>query len=137
MVSIGYAGCACLEAQDEKTAIYSYIGENFNLADKALKTSLESKRGLFTISKASLVEPEVHSRIRKTPRGKKLVEEKIVRLPNVGAIIADGGVVVDELCGIDEAGCTYRNGIYHVLLTRIFEEYQKAGALPETAAFIV
>ncbi len=136
-MSIGYTGHARLEAQDEKTAIYSYTGENFNLQDKALKASLESKRGAFTISKASLVEPEIHSRIRKTPRGKKLVENRIVRFPNVMGIIADGGIVVDELCGIDEAGCTYQNGVYHVLLIRLFEEYQKTGALPETATFIV
>ena len=99
-MSVGYAGCARLEAQDEKTAIYSYAGENFNL------------------------------------RGKKLVEKRIVRFPNIGVVIADGGIVIDELCGIDEAGCTYQNGVCIVLLIRVFEKYQETGALPGMTAFI-
>lgn len=137
-MSIGFTGYAHLEVEDDETAIYSYSGQNFNLGnDKELKERLEAKRGMFTIRKSALVEPEIHSRVRKTSRGKKLVEKRIVRFPDIGAIIRDGGITIDELCGIDAEGLTYNMGVYQVLLRNIFEEFQKTGSLPEKAAFIV
>lgn len=137
-MSLGYVGHAQLEAQDTEIAIYSYTGENWNVQDEAIRKRLESTIGQITIDKSCLIEPELHSKVRKMSNGrKKLVEKKIVRHPDISELISDGSIVVDELCGVDAEASDYRPYIYIRLLRIIFESYQLNGRLPEKEEFIL
>lgn len=137
-MSLGYVGHARLEAEDTEIAIYSYTGENWNVQDEAVRKRLESAVGQLTIDKSCLIEPELRSKVKKMPNGrKKLVEKKIVRLPDISELISDGSIVVDELCGIDAEASDYRPCIYMRLLRIIFESYQLNGRLPEEEGFVL
>ena len=75
-----------------------------------------------SIDKSCLIEPELHSKVRRMPNGrKKLVEKRIVRHPDISGLISDGSIVVDELCGIDAEASDYRPRIYMRLLRIILE----------------
>ena len=134
-MSLGYVGHARLEAEDAEIAIYSYTGENWNVQDNAIRKRLESTIGQFTIDKSCLIEPELRSKVRKMPNGrKKLVEKRIVRHPDISELISDGNIVVDELCGVDAEASDYRPCIYMRLLRLIFESYQLTGDFPKRKA---
>ena len=137
-MSLGYVGHARLEAEDAEIAIYSYTGENWNVQDDAIRKRLESAIGQFTIDKSCLIEPELRSKVRKMPNGRKeFVEKRIVRHPDISELISDGNIVVDELCGVDAEASDYRPRIYMRLLRIIFESYQLNGRLPEKEGFIL
>ena len=137
-MSLGYVGHARLEAEDAEIAIYSYTGENWNVRDEAIRKRLESTIGQITIDKSCLIEPELHSKVRRMPNGrKKLVEKRIIRHPDISELISDGSIVVDELCGVDAEASDYRPCIYIRLLHIIFESYQLNGRLPEKEGFIL
>ena len=51
-MSLGYAGHARLEVEDDEIAIYSYTGENWNVRDEDARSALVSEEGQFTISKS-------------------------------------------------------------------------------------
>lgn len=136
-MSLGYVGHAQLEVEDTEIAIYSYTGENWNVQDEAIRKRLASTIGQLTIDKSCLIEPELHSKVRKTPNGrKKLVEKIIVRHPDISELISDGSIVVDGLCGVDAEASDYRPRIYMRLLRIIFESYQLNGRLPEKEGLI-
>lgn len=136
-MSLGYVGHAQLEVEDAEIAIYSYTGENWNVQDEAIRKRLESTIGQLTIDKSCLIEPELHSKVRKMPNGrKKLVEKIIVRHPDISELISDGSIVVDGLCGVDAEASDYRPRIYMRLLRIIFESYQLNGRLPEKEGII-
>lgn len=136
-MSLGYVGHAQLEVEDTEIAIYSYTGENWNVQDEAIRKRLASTIGQLTIDKSCLIEPELHSKVRKMPNGrKKLVEKIIVRHPDISELISDGSIVVDGLCGVDAEASDYRPRIYMRLLRIIFESYQLNGRLPEKEGLI-
>ena len=136
-MSLGYVGHAQLEVEDTEIAIYSYAGENWNVQDEAIRKRLASTIGQLTIDKSCLIEPELHSKVRKMPNGrKKLVEKMIVRHPDISELISDGSIVVDGLCGVDAETSDYRPRIYMRLLRIIFESYQLNGRLPEKEGLI-
>ena len=137
-MSLGYVGHARLEAEDTEIAIYSYTGENWNVRDEAIRKRFESTIGQITIDKSCLIEPELHSKVRRMPNGrKKLVEKRIIRHPDISELISDGSIVVDELCGVDAEASDCRPCIYIRLLRIIFESYQLNGRLPEKEGFIL
>ena len=136
-MSLGYVGHTQLEVEDTEIAIYSYTGENWNVQDEAIRKRLASTIGQLTIDKSCLIEPELHSKVRKMPNGrKKLVEQIIVRHPDISELISDGSIVVDGLCGVDAEASDYRPRIYMRLLRIIFESYQLNGRLPEKEGLI-
>lgn len=136
-MSLGYVGHTQLEVEDTEIAIYSYTGENWNVQDEAIRKRLASTIGQLTIDKSCLIEPELHSKVRKMPNvRKKLVEKIIVRHPDISELISDGSIVVDGLCGVDAEASDYRPRIYMRLLRIIFESYQLNGRLPEKEGLI-
>lgn len=120
-MSLGYVGHARLEAEDTEIAIYSYTGENWNVQDEAIRKRLESTIGQITIDKSCLIEPELHSKVRRMPNGRKnLVEKRIVRHPDISGLISDGSIVVDELCGVDAEASDYRPPNLHAAAAHHF-----------------
>lgn len=136
-MTLGYAGHARLEAEDDEIAIYSYTGEDWNVQDKSVRDALVSDSGQLTISKSCLIEPEIRSKARKLNGRKRLVEKTIVRDPNLADLIRNGDIIVDKLCAVDSEASVYPPRIYARLLRLIFRSYQINGRLPEKEGFIV
>lgn len=63
-MTLGYAGHARLEAEDDEIAIYSYTGEDWNVQDESARNALECDSGQFTISKSCLIEPEIRRKVK-------------------------------------------------------------------------
>ena len=137
-MSLGYAGHAQLEAEDDAIAIYSYTGENRNVRDEGARSALESEEGQLTISKSCLIELAMHRKVKRLPNGRKgRVEKAIVRHPDLAGMMDRGDIVVDKLCGVDTEAFGYRPCIYLCLLRYIFESYQLNGRLPEKEGFVM
>lgn len=138
-MSLDYVGFCYLEIEDPDYAIYSYRGEDWNLKPE-VREQLEHIKGSFTIAKSCLEEPEIHRRVKKTPKGKKkFVEKIIVHTPDINAHIASGDVVIDNLCGVDmirNKSSFSRPSIVHSLLDKVFISYQECGHLPDEVCFI-
>lgn len=136
-MTLGYAGHARLEAEDDEIAICSYTGEDWNAHDESVRDALVSDSGQLTISKFCLIEPEIRSKVRKINGRKRLVEKTIVRDPDLADLIRNGDIVADKLCAVDSEASAYRPPIYARLLRLIFRSYQGNGRLPEKEGFIV
>lgn len=118
-------------------AIYSYAGENWNVQDEAMRKRLESTIGQITIDKSCLIEPELHSKVRRMPNGrKKLVEKRTIRHSDISELISDGSIAVDGLCGGAAGASDCRPRIYMWLLRLICESNQLNGRLPEKEGLI-
>lgn len=137
-MSLGYAGHARLEVEDDEIAIYSYTGENWNVRDEGVRSALESEEGQFTISKSCLIELAMHRKVERLPDGGKgRVEKAIVKNPDLAGMMDRGDIVVDKLCGVDTEAFGYRPCIYRCLPRHIFESYQLDGRLPEKEGFVM
>lgn len=77
-MSLGYAGHARLEVEDDEIAIYSYTGENWNVRDKDARNALESDEGQFVISKSCLIELAMHGKVKRLPNGRLPEKEGFV-----------------------------------------------------------
>ena len=137
-MSLGYAGHARLEVEDDEIAIYSYTGENRNVRDEGARNALEGEEGQFTVSKSCLVELAMHRKVKRLPNGRKgRVEKAIVRHPDLAGMMDRGDIVVDKLCGVDAEMSGYRPCIHRCLLRHIFESHQLNGRLPEKEGFVM
>lgn len=118
-------------------AIYSYAGENRNVQDEAMRKRLESTIGQITIDKSCFIEPELRSKVRRMPNGrKKLVEKRIIRHSDISELISDGSIAVDGLRGVDAGASDCRPRIFMWLLRLIYESNQLNGRLPEKEGLI-
>lgn len=137
-MSLGYAGYARLEVEDDEIAIYSYTGEDWNVRDEDARSALESEGGRFTISKSCLIELAMRRKVKRLPDGRKgRVEKAIVRHPDLAGMMDRGDIVVDKLCGVDAEMSGYRPCIHRCLLRHIFESYQLNGRLSEKEGFVM
>lgn len=138
-MSRGYAGFCRIEAEDKQTAIYSYRGENWNLP-KDVSAKLEAEEGMFTVDKSCFIEPEVRRRIKKVRGKKKLVEKVIPVSVDVDALIEDGSISIDQLCGLDKRLKDKGDSLpYYIwmLLDCLFDRYQEEGEVPKVCGFVV
>ena len=84
-MSRGFGGSARIVLQDENTAVYEYAP--FNLNEPEYRNSEHTYDGLITISKDSMVEPEIHEKLKRMPSGrKKLIVKRIRRDVNYSAL---------------------------------------------------
>lgn len=137
-MSLGYAGHAWLEVEDDAIAIYSYTGENRNVRDEGARSALKSEEGQLTISKSCLIELAMYRKVKRLPGGRKeRVEKTIVRHPDLAGMMDRGDIVVDKLCGVDAEMSGCRPCIHRCLFRHIFESYQLNGRLPEKEGFVM
>ena len=138
-MSLGYEGTCKLVMQDDEIAIYAYSGANFNDNYELRKEHVLDYDGEILIYKRCLEEPEIHTKIKRGPSGRKFEEVKrITHTPSVVKHITNGDVVVEKECF--NAFRRYTNMdidyIAYMLVYKIFMYYQKNGYLPETEGFI-
>ena len=139
-VSLGYYGTCHKELEDDAVVIYSYRGEDWNLP-KEERGRLEAIPGMFTIQKSTLEEPEIHvKRGRVSKRRKGLIEKRIPRTPDIVGHVRDGGITIDEPCGVDAFDPSPYYGdvprCAYILLSHVFKHYMMTGELPENEEFI-
>ena len=138
-MSLGYEGVCKLVEQDEEIAIYAYSGANINDNYELRKQHILDYDGEILIYKRCLEEPEIHTKTKRRPSGRKYEEVKrITHFPSVAKHIKNGDVVIEKECF--NAFRRYANMeidyIAYRLIEKIFTYYQENGCLPEKEGFI-
>ena len=64
-MSLGIGSFCKLIAQDDNTVIYEY--GSYNLNEPKYENNNRISDGIITISKSSLIEPEIHDKIKRLP----------------------------------------------------------------------
>lgn len=81
-MSLGYTGMCKKELEDDEIVIYSYAGENWNDDGKSKSGDSLLCDGSFIIHKDCFEEPEIHSKSKRMPSGrKKIIEKRITHVP--------------------------------------------------------
>ena len=138
-MSLGYEGICRLVMQDDEGAIYAYSGANINDNYELRMAHALDYDGEILIYKRCLEEPEIHTKLKRRPSGRKYEEVKrITHFPNIVEHIRKGNVIVEKECfnafrlysGMEIDYIAYR------LIVNIFIYYQENGCLPEKEGFI-
>ena len=81
--------------EDENTVVYEYYA--YNLNEEEYRNREHIYDGMITIDKRSLVEPEIHEKLKKQPSGrKKLITKRIPREVDYSALITAGKINVEN-----------------------------------------
>jgi len=134
-MSRGFGGSARIVLQDENTAVYEYAP--FNLNEPEYRNSEHTYDGLITISKDSMVEPEIHEKLKRMPSGrKKLIVKRIRRDVDYSALLAAGKITIENSRYCWHLVGTEKNiGMMAMrIVFRIYDHYQDEGTLPETVS---
>lgn len=134
-MSRGFGGSARMVLQDENTVVYEYAP--FNLNEPEYRNGDHIYDGLITISKDSLVEPEIHEKLKRMPSGrKKLIVKRIRRDVDYTALLAAGKIIVENSRFCWHMVGTEKNiGMMAMrIIFRIYGHYQDEGVLPETVS---
>ena len=138
-MSLGYEGFCKLIEQDEEVAIYAYSGANINDNYDLRKQHILDYDGEILIYKCCLEEPEIHTKIKRRPSGRKYEEVKrVTHFPNVVEHIRNGDVIIEKECfnAFKRYSGMEIDYIALQLLCKIFTYYQENGYLPEKEGFI-
>lgn len=134
-MSRGFGGAARIVMQDENTVVYEYAP--FNLNDPAYRNDEHIYDGLLTISKDSMVEPEIHEKLKRMPSGKKkLIVKRIRRDVDYSALLDSGKIAIENSRFCWRLVGTEKNiGMMAMkIIFRIYDHYQDEGTLPETVS---
>ena len=135
-MSKGIGGSARVIMQDENTVVYEYYA--YNLNEEEYQNREHIYDGIITIDKRSLVEPEIHEKLKKHPSGrKKLITKRIPREVDYSGLITAGKINVEnsKFCWqILDNGM----GLIAIhIIFKFFNLYQSDGAIPETVGYHV
>ena len=128
-MSRGYGGYMDLIADDSAALMYTYCCYNVN--NTAYKKYMELADGEIVISRTAFVEPEIHSKLKKMPSGRKCIVEKRVRQDVPWEDLFDSGMIIVK--NASGTWCTDSDGIDIMALKMLFEvfnEYQDTGEIP-------
>ena len=135
-MSKGIGGAARVVMEDENTVVYEYYAYNLNEDEYQKREHIYD--GIITIDKRSLIEPEIHEKLKKQPSGrKKLITKRIPREVDYSGLITAGKINVEnsKFCWriLDN-----RMGLIAIhIIFKIFDLYQSEGAIPETVGYHV
>ena len=134
-MSRGFCGSARIVLQDENAVVYEYAP--FNLNEPEYRNSEHIYDGLITISKDSLVEPEIHEKLKRMPSGrKKLIVKRIRRDVDYSALLDAGKITIENSSYCWHMVGTEKDiGMMAMrIIFRIYDHYQDEGTLPETVS---
>lgn len=134
-MSRGFGGSARIVLQDENAVVYEYAP--FNLNEPEYRNSEHIYDGLITISKDSLVEPEIHEKLKRMPSGrKKLIVKRIRRDVDYSALLDAGKITIENSSYCWHMVGTEKDiGMMAMrIIFRIYDHYQDEGTLPETVS---
>lgn len=135
-MSRGIGGnCRILE-EDEHTVIYEYGGYNLNKPE--YRNPYYIFDGIITIEKSALVEPEIHTKIKRTQGGqKKLVTKRVLREVPYMELIESGKIEIQNCSNCWHTFPSGKDIIAYYLIFHIFDKYQEDGVLPSTVSYNV
>lgn len=138
-MSMGYGGIAKKVSEDKTHVLYAY--GDFNLNILGLENKDHKCDGILLIAKKCFIGPEIHQKIKRMPSGKKkLVTKAIVRPVDIETALHDGLIKIEN----SSFAWNFYNGpeygkidiMARRILEKLFEEYQRTGAIPETTGCI-
>ena len=129
-MSRGYGGDMDLVADDSTTLMYTYCCYNVN--NDNYKKYMGLADGEIVIFRNALIEPEIHSKIKKLPGGhKRIVEKRVKRDVSWEDLFICRRVIVKNASG---TWFTTLEGIDFIalkMLFKLFSEYQRTGEVPK------
>lgn len=135
-MSIGFGGWCYISAQDENTVIYQY--GSYNLNDELYRNKTHIMDGLLIIDKNSLVEPDIHKKLKRLPGGmKKLIIKQIFVDVSYSYLYNNGKIQIENCSNCWKTVYDNQDFIAWHLIWNLFTEYQKNGYLPEKTSFHV
>ena len=135
-MSRGIGGNCRIVEEDEHTVIYEYGGYNLNKPEYRNADYIFD--GIITIEKSALVEPEIHTKIKRTQGGqKKLVTKRVPREVPYMELIESGKIGIQNCSNCWRTFSLGKDMIAYYLLFRIFDKYQEDGFLPSTVSYNV
>lgn len=136
-MSKGFGGWCYITEEDNNKVIYQYGAYNFN--DPKYRNEEHVADGMIIIDKNSLIEPDIHKKIKRFPDGKKklVVKRIVVKVPYKE--LYENRKIQIQNCSVCwktviEDG---RDFIAWNLIWKIFTEYQEEGSLPEKVSYYV
>lgn len=135
-MSRGIGGNCRIVEEDEHTVIYEYGGYNLNKPEYENPDYIFD--GIITIEKSALIEPEIHTKIKRMQGGKKeLVTKRIPREVPYMELIESGKIEIQNCSNCWRTFSLGKDMIAYYLLFRIFDKYQEDGVLPSTVSYNV
>lgn len=135
-MSLGYGGWCYIAVQDEQTVIYQY--GSYNLNDSTYCNAERVCDGTITIDKESLVEPEIHEKLKRFPNGKKkLMVKRIVKDVPYKNLFENGKIQIQNSKNCWQKSVDGNDYIAWHLIWNIFSEYQKNGIIPDKMSYNV
>ena len=134
-MSRGFGGSARIVLQDENTVVYEYAP--YNLNEPEYRNSDHIYDGLITISKDSMVEPEIHEMLKRMPSGrKKLIVKRIRCDVDYSGLLATGKITIENSHYCWHFVGTEKNiGMMAMqIIFCIYDHYQDEGTLPEVVS---
>ena len=129
-MSRGFGGYMDLVANDSTTLMYTYCCYNVNNDD--YKKYMGLADGEIVISRDALVEPDIHSKLKKMPSGRKRIIEKRVRQDVPWEdLFSNGRVTVKNASGTWQTNSAGVDIMAFKMLFKLFNEYQDTGEIPE------
>lgn len=129
-MSMGYGGSARLVLRDEKTLIYEYYALDLNYPE--YRNAEHEYDGLITIDISAFVEPEIHTKLKRFPNGKKkFITKRILNEINYSQLISDKKIVVENSRFCRRILDKSVGFIAYRIIREIFTAYQKDGIIPE------
>lgn len=134
-MSLGYVGNAKLITEDDTYAIYVYSGENWN-ALGFNSGDCQLFDGEIQIMKSSLEEPEIHTKVKKTPNHRKqTIVKRIPHRVDIGQKLSANEIIILKPCKNEFTRFNSDPYIAKKLLYRIYDSYQENGELPHFVSF--
>ena len=135
-MSAGYGAACKKETEDSLYVLYKYY--SYDLNEDRFKNPEKKYDGMILIKKAVLVKPEIRSKIKRLPSGKKIsAERKLFVEIDLSEMIAKGNI---EISNSSYASQFAHNGVDMMairLCRKLFREYQEIGTLPEHCGYHV
>ena len=135
-MSKGYGASCRKVSEDSECVLYEYYA--YNLNDEKLRNPDRIYDGTILIQRSCLVEPEIHTKLKRMPKGRKKTIEK--RIPVE--------VELSECLSAGQIEITNSSFSWHFvsdnidimaihLCRKVFREYQETSMLPETCGYHV
>jgi hypothetical protein len=130
-MSLGIGAFCKLIAEDEETVIYEY--GSYNLNEPKYENRNHISDGIITILKNSLIEPEIHDKIKRFPNGKK---KRIIKRVPKDIPLSD--LLENKLITVENCSHCWKTNVHNIdvmaltTIWYIFLEYQEKGCLPDS-----
>lgn len=128
---MGYGGYANLIQADDTLVMYSYCCYNVN--NDGYKRFMQTADGELYIDRDAFPEPEIHTKFKRTGKGKKRpVVKRVKKEVPFDDLLQAGKIKVKNASGTWAVSDFGTDVMALRLLCRLFDQYQETGELPES-----